>query len=201
MPETLDMVDCAPQRMRLTRQGCARLWTSTQDPKRPPQPHEGRWECRHCPIGAANAGGVVAPAAAALESLALICPRCERATDRIINDWLCVSCYNRHREAMAGRNAKGGRPQLMDRLGTETLVIAGAIFTIAAVASRSEAALVAARRAGKPIIIGVPPLRLASAEGQVLMPFGRPPRRRKRSLSGRCRRPALPLMMQQALPF
>ncbi|MDP3328739.1 hypothetical protein [Parvibaculum sp.] len=64
--------------------------------------------CRLCPIGAAHAGEVVTATSRLFGSM--ICPRCRRGTTRMINGTRCVSCYNREREFMAGKNAKGTAP-------------------------------------------------------------------------------------------
>ena len=48
----------------------------------------------------------------------MVCPRCFRRADRLIKGDLCVSCYNRQREVRIGRDRKGARPGLTDRLHT-----------------------------------------------------------------------------------
>lgn len=39
-----------------------------------------------------------------------ICGRCHRIAPRLIRGHICVSCYNREREILLGKNAKGGKP-------------------------------------------------------------------------------------------
>jgi hypothetical protein len=63
-----------------------------------------------------NAGEQISVVAEEVATLSKICPRCLQPAERIINDSLCISCYNRAREAQLGRNAKGGTPQLCARL-------------------------------------------------------------------------------------
>lgn len=41
----------------------------------------------------------------------MICGRCEQGATRLIHGHLCVSCYNREREYLKGRNAKGNAPK------------------------------------------------------------------------------------------
>ncbi len=44
------------------------------------------------------------------------CARWTKYSARLINGRFCISCYNRNREALVGKNAKGSRPALCDRL-------------------------------------------------------------------------------------
>ena len=64
--------------------------------------------CRLCPVGAVHAGEV----AASMSPLkgTLTCARCHRTASRLIGAMVCVSCYNRAREVLIGRNAKGTAP-------------------------------------------------------------------------------------------
>jgi hypothetical protein len=39
-----------------------------------------------------------------------ICSRCQKDSTRLIRGSICVGCYNREREVLIGRNAKGGVP-------------------------------------------------------------------------------------------
>lgn len=112
---------CDKLKMTLTKPGCARLFLSAERQK--PEPWEARSACRNCSIGAAHAGRVVQAASVALDEIRRICPRCERPASRMIRGELCVSCYNRDREVTVGRNAKGHRPQLADKLHTFHLVV------------------------------------------------------------------------------
>lgn len=107
------LFDCARRRLRLTEAGCARLFLSARADR--PQPHEGRHACLACPVGAAHAGVAMA-APAAIEALRAVCSRCRRLRDRLVHGHLCLSCYNRDREARLGRNCKGGVPRLVARL-------------------------------------------------------------------------------------
>lgn len=147
----------------LSLPGCVRLWRSARE--NPPKPWEARAHCVGCALGAQRAGEAApSPGADAVAALASICPRCERPTDRLINGRHCVSCYNREREAVRGRNAKGGRPRLCDVLHSVELAVGGPgtirVERVDRVATRAEALALVARAAGRAIAIGPPPLRL-----------------------------------------
>jgi len=112
---SLEMFTCERRTMRLSRPACAKLWASAKRDR--PQPWEGRHACLACPVGASNAGVPAERTAAVAEAYRSVCTRCMRRAMRLINRQFCVSCYNRDREALIGRNRKGSRPALCDRLG------------------------------------------------------------------------------------
>ena len=65
-------------------------------------------DCRSCQIGAHHAGVELIHYSWLYGSQ--ICPRCGHGTTRMIHGRRCISCYNREREFIAGRNAKGTKP-------------------------------------------------------------------------------------------
>jgi hypothetical protein len=67
--------------------------------------------CRGCSIGAAHAG--VRLIHYSWNYGTEICPRCGRGTTRMIGHRVCVSCYNRAREFLSGKNAKGRAPMFL----------------------------------------------------------------------------------------
>lgn len=71
---------------------------------------EHLFQCKNCPIGAMHAGA----GEISLSPLrgASVCARCEMGTARMVRKHLCVSCYNREREYILGRNAKGVPPKM-----------------------------------------------------------------------------------------
>lgn len=152
------MMRCERQRVTLTHAGCARLWESVQKADTRPKPWEARAHCVGCPVGARNAGKPHEAAFVPAVVLQALCPRCRRISDRMVGKALCISCYNRDREAKLGRNAKGGRPRLCDQLRTVVLsVVAGdevAALHQAAVVDVAEAILRAARQARHPMAFG-----------------------------------------------
>lgn len=163
-----ELVPCPPLRSRMTEKACVRMWSSTK--QKPPAPHEARSACLTCPLGAQRSGIDAAAAEAQARAAALeatmrhICPRCERVAPRLIHGRHCISCYNRDREARIGRNAKGTRPRLADIIHPETLTVGGRVVRLDNVASRIEAAAIAARQAGPGAIIGVPPLPVVTED-------------------------------------
>ena len=120
--DQFELFQCTARACRLTRKGCASIWTRAQEKR--PEPWEGSWHCRDCSIGAANAGK--APEPQVDDALERLCPRCGRLTDRMIKGRLCISCYNREGEVRRGRNRKGHYPvRVADSIRT---IIA--IFTV-----------------------------------------------------------------------
>jgi hypothetical protein len=68
-----------------------------------------RWvTCKNCRIGARHAGKFDAnPSPLKARK---ICARCHVTASRLIGKHLCISCYNRQREQVVGKNAKGTTP-------------------------------------------------------------------------------------------
>lgn len=95
--------DCGRLHATLSTSACADMWR---------QANEGRSErysaCRACFIGASHAG--VDNATHSPIAGALVCARCTRGCTRLIHANLCVSCFNREREMIRGRNARGVPP-------------------------------------------------------------------------------------------
>ena len=85
---------------------CANMWVAAHERGAP----ERYWHCRGCPIGAAHAGQAEATTSRLFAMS--ICARCDSGATRLIRGHLCVSCYNREREYLKGRNAKGNKPVL-----------------------------------------------------------------------------------------
>lgn len=121
----LEMMRCEKRSMTLSTAGCSKLWLSAEENR--PKEWEGRFACLACPIGARNSGRAVIQTAGAVEMIRMMCPRCFRPAQRLVQDYLCISCYNRHCEVLRGRNAKGNRPQLADMLRSEIIVVAEGI--------------------------------------------------------------------------
>ena len=126
-PPDFELFSCVKRNVTLSPRGCGKMWGSANGAK-PPEMFEGRYACRGCSIGEANYTGTPPDAGAQLrESAFRICSRCGRAVERrLIHPktlGLCISCYNRHREALAGRNAKGHPPRIAPLLHTEQALV------------------------------------------------------------------------------
>ena len=94
----LEMVACTRRELTLSAKGCASLYLSTLTDK-DVKPWEGRAKCVGCAIGRERAG--LAPMAAPIAPVgARWCFRCEKTCERVIHKRLCVSCFNREREAV-----------------------------------------------------------------------------------------------------
>lgn len=75
--------------------------------------------CKTCPLGAVHAGETAASLSPFMG--ATVCARCQTTATRLIGKHLCVSCYNRQREFVIGRNSKGSRPSKMRPLARRTV--------------------------------------------------------------------------------
>lgn len=101
---------CSVHRATLTTEACAGMWNKS----RSQEPPDSLLACKSCPVGAIHAGDTEANLSRLRDSD--ICPRCHRGGSRMIKDELCVSCYNRQREFVKGRNARGVPPARMPKL-------------------------------------------------------------------------------------
>jgi hypothetical protein len=98
------MFKCDRLRASLQVSACSRSWSEAQRKGAP----ERFGQCRGCQIGAKHAG--VAEATLSPIFAMRICARCHSGATRLICGHVCVSCYNRQREYLIGRNARGSKP-------------------------------------------------------------------------------------------
>lgn len=106
-PSTLRFFACERLKATLSTGSCATNW------QRAHQPHaEANWRCKGCPIGVTHARAVSSPVSGLVAVSPTTCSRHHEATGRLVNGWLCISCYNREREHRVGKNAKGKVPEL-----------------------------------------------------------------------------------------
>lgn len=98
----------------LSTEACAGMWRKANH-----ENSEAQFKCRICPLGAVHAGET----AASMSPLkgTTICGRCHRTAVRLIRKHLCVSCWNRERELIIGKNAKGTRPVKLRPLGKRSM--------------------------------------------------------------------------------
>lgn len=94
---------CEPYLATLSTEACADMWRKGNR-----EGDEDRIRCLRCPLGAKHAGE--RDASMSVLKSTLICGRCHRNASRLVYKHLCVSCYNREREILIGRNAKGSKP-------------------------------------------------------------------------------------------
>jgi hypothetical protein len=98
----------------LTVTSCAERYQKASNP------HADRYgACRACPLGAAHSG--IANASLSPLRGSLICSRCLGGQMRLIRGNLCVSCYNREREVVKGRNARGMIPTKLAKLDPRSI--------------------------------------------------------------------------------
>lgn len=94
---------CEKMRATLSTEACATNWRRSNYER-----NDDRSACKCCPIGALHAGDGDASMSPFKDTT--ICARCHRTDGRLIRGMICVSCYNREREQLLGRNAKGTAP-------------------------------------------------------------------------------------------
>lgn len=104
LPDRL-IFQCSRHKAALQVEACKGMWTEANG-RTPP---DRLALCRNCPLGAQHAG---------LQSFQVsklkgtgICSRCHRGGMRLVRQDICVSCWNREREVLVGRNAKGKPPK------------------------------------------------------------------------------------------
>jgi hypothetical protein len=120
--------------------------------------------CIGCSVGSEHAG-VSIPAPGISDDV--VCSRCLRSASqmressvgmRLVRGTICVSCYNREKEVIRGRNAKGTPPRKWARLFPAGIgYVSGGSFCVTKlplVAHRVEAMLTVMRRAPGPVSIG-----------------------------------------------
>lgn len=109
-----DFFECGKLSATLSKSSCASMWRKAFS-------RNGNYQekCRGCPIGAMHAGEhEISTSRLAGKK---ICVRCHRASNRFVFNDICVSCYNREREWVKGRNAKGTKPVKQKPLHSLTL--------------------------------------------------------------------------------
>lgn len=136
-------------------EACARAWMAAPEASR-----GGRLAgCVGCEIGRRHAGMPAPEKVHAAPSL--VCVRCRRSSAdgkgggfgsvgrvRFVRGLICVSCFNREREVIKGRDAKGNRPGLV-LLPLEVATVDGqrrrAVARVPLARDRVEVALTALR--------------------------------------------------------
>ena len=121
----------------------------------------GTSKCSECEIGAFHAGEQIVHGLPER-----FCPRCGGTDKRLIYGNICISCYNRGREVLAGKNAKGAFPRHARTFRRVNVFIPGiGIRTMERVVDVTEAVLTILR--GNPTakvrpVLEPPPVRQLS---------------------------------------
>ncbi|WP_454764434.1 hypothetical protein [Cupriavidus campinensis] len=114
---------CGPLLATLDADACAGNWRRANNDR-----DISRLKCRGCQIGAEHAGESGVNNSPFRGKL--ICGRCHRGASRLIHGHLCVSCYNRQREWLIGKNAKGSPPIKLARLDSRSVTYQRADGTV-----------------------------------------------------------------------
>ncbi len=122
IPELPDrqMFRCDRRSATLQVTACSAMWREANQRECP----ERLERCRGCQVGAEHAGESDVSTCPITGSD--ICVRCDRGGMRLVRDEICVSCWNREREMLIGRNAKGAPPKMHPPLHAASIrVLAG----------------------------------------------------------------------------
>lgn len=138
--------NCEKQRSKLSETSCAAQYKKHKS-------NASGSVCTGCEIGAAHAGEQI------IYTLPQkLCCRCGGTDKRLIHARICVSCYNREREYVLGRNAKGKPPIHARALHAVGVFVAKAgRIQIGVVADTAEAAMAPIRKSHKATISFMPP--------------------------------------------
>jgi len=102
----VQMFRCERLRATLSVKSCAGMWRGGNR-----EGVERLERCKACPIGAVHAGETAASMSPLMGQC--ICARCHRGATRLVGKHLDVSCWNRQREYIIGKNSKGTAPTKM----------------------------------------------------------------------------------------
>ena len=151
-----DYFECPSGMGSLSTRSCAANYSLAMSPQ---GLREGRRiTCRSCPVGALHAGVPQGGGSVSRFVGSGICARCQREAPRLIRRAICVCCYNREREVLRGKNAKGKRPVRCRAVQKVRMaVILGSVcetrqFDV--VASLAEARIITLRSEAKACVFG-----------------------------------------------
>ena len=103
-----EIFDCIKLKARLAKQSCAKRYLS-----------RNFITCSGCAVGAVHAGVKRDDVQVMLKDT---CVRCQKKAQRLIKNKLCISCYNREREYLVGKDRRGKAP-VNYTLGVFTVVV------------------------------------------------------------------------------
>lgn len=109
IPELPDkpMFKCARLSAVIQVSNCSRMWDLANRNKTKSQCATSL--CKGCSIGADHSG--VSDVSSSFLSGSNICARCHRTGSRMVGGHICVSCWNREREWLIGKNRRGVPPK------------------------------------------------------------------------------------------
>ncbi|MFM0192126.1 hypothetical protein PQQ65_03460 [Paraburkholderia strydomiana] len=106
---------CDRLRATLSTDACGERWKTAAEAIT-----DVRWiTCKKCRIGAWHAGKIDDNPSSF--KAVKICARCHVKATRLIGKHLCLSCYNRQREQLVGKNAKGKKPSKLPPLRSRSI--------------------------------------------------------------------------------
>jgi len=118
----MDLINHAPEidlftcpnhagNLKISESSCASMWQRARTLRNESfNPVEA---CCGCRIGAKCAGFDDAPEERKIGLIDHICTRCHRPATRFVYGRICISCYNRGREVLIGKNARGAVPKYL----------------------------------------------------------------------------------------
>ncbi len=109
-----DYFDCPKGMGKFSTDFCARMYREAMSPVGLKE--KSRVACKSCPVGARHAGVVDNSTSRFLGNTS--CSRCHKGASRLIRGSICVSCFNREREYLIGKNAKGSEPIFCKPIGS-----------------------------------------------------------------------------------
>jgi len=130
---------CSRLHAGLTTRACTDMWRATNQAR-----SERHTACRSCFVGATHARRIKREPIA--DQRGFGCSRCARGATRLIQKRLCVSCYNRERELIKGRNARGMVPTKLAPLAVRRVFYMsnGRVYLVRSERTTSSAELIIA---------------------------------------------------------
>lgn len=113
MMDALNLFTCPNHagNLKISKSSCASMWQRARTLRNESfNPVEA---CCGCRIGAKCAGFDDEPQERKIGLIDHICTRCHRSATRFIHGRICISCYNRGREVLVGKNARGAVPKYL----------------------------------------------------------------------------------------
>ncbi|HED33724.1 MAG TPA: hypothetical protein ENJ08_05825 [Gammaproteobacteria bacterium] len=113
MTESTDLFTCPNHagNLKISEASCASMWQRARSLRN--ESYNPIEACCGCAIGARCAGCDEDAQERKMGLIDHICTRCHRPATRFVYGRICISCYNRGREVMIGKNARGAVPKYL----------------------------------------------------------------------------------------